>query len=125
MAAWYLQEYHNIVGMNLDIDHPLGAPPADALEGLGHVRMLYNVSLNPSDPVSDPQHRYGNTNLDFTFSRYFPHVKRYVDAGLRVILVFTHQTYGEGREEFWGPMGSKHLWDKAERPEGCRHDRRR
>ena len=110
MAAWYLQEYHNIVGMNLDIDHPLGAPSADALEGLGHVRMLYNVSLNPSDP----QRRYGNTDLDYTFSRYYPHIKRYTEAGLRVILVFTHQTYGEGREEFWGPMGSKHLWDKAE-----------
>lgn len=118
-AAWYLQGYGlhdpaeaitgvNLPGMNLDLDHHLGAPDPAALGKNGWVRMLFNVSLNPSYPHGDPR-RYGNTDVNYAFNRYYPTIERYARAGIKVILVFTHQTYGEGQNYIWPNMNSG-LW---------------
>jgi hypothetical protein len=115
-AAWFLDAYSlndpaealpgiALPGMNLDMDHPQGRPDPAALRGLGWVRMLYNVSLNPNFPQGDPR-RHGNTDLDFTYNRYRPLLDRYIGAGLKVILVLTHQTYGEGQGFVWHQMNA-------------------
>lgn len=115
-AGWYLEAYSSedpveaipgvkLPGMNIDLDHRLGRPDPAALKGIGWVRMLYNVSLNPTKPENDPR-RYGNTDLDFTFNRYRPFIEQYTRAGIKVILVFTHQTYGEGQGFVWHQMNA-------------------
>lgn len=115
-AAWYLDAVGTddpieaipgiqVPGVNLDVEHALGTPDPAPLAGLGWVRFRYNVSLNPSRPEGDPA-RYGNTDLQATFNRYSPILARYRDAGLKVILVLTHQTYGEGQGYVWPQMDS-------------------
>lgn len=127
-AAWYLDGCGlydpagaisgiNIPGMNLDINHHLGAPDAAPLKNLGWVRLLFNVSLNPNYPEGDPR-RYGNQDVDFAYNRYLPHIQRYVAAGNKVILIFTHQTFGEGRGDlgyFWPTMSSDQWKDLSNR----------
>ncbi|GAB4510926.1 MAG: hypothetical protein OHK0046_08320 [Anaerolineae bacterium] len=93
----------NIPGMNLDIDHPLGKPNPDLLKPFGWIRLKFNVSFDPRRPEGDPQ-RYGNENVEYTFNRYLPEIERYVRSGLKVILVLTHQTYGEGKGFVWPQM---------------------
>jgi hypothetical protein len=113
-AAWFLEALStadpveglpgiNIPGMNLDIDHHLGAPPPEQLGTLGWVRLVYNVSLNPNFHDS---RRHGNTDLNFTFNRYRPLLERYASAGIKVVLVLTHQTFGEGQGYVWPQMNS-------------------
>jgi hypothetical protein len=80
-------------------------PEPALLNKLGWVRLLYNVSLNPNKPENDPK-RYGNTDLNFTISRYRPYLQRVANAGLKTVLVFTHQTFGEGQGYNWGQMSS-------------------
>ncbi len=120
-AAWLLEargqddspaafEGVNVPGMNLDVDNPVGTPDPNQLKNLGWVRFLYNVSLNPTRPEGDPN-RYGNTDLDFTFRRFLPVLQRYVDVGLKIILVFTHQTFGEGQGYVWPQMDSNRWRD--------------
>lgn len=94
----------NIVGMNLDIFHPLGLPHPSRLGEVGWVRFLYNVSLNP-DRHGVHDGRYGNTDLEATYNRYKPALERYARAGKKVLLVFTHQTYGEGQGYDLGNLG--------------------
>ncbi len=95
----------NLTGVNLDLLHPLGRPDPARLGQLGWVRLPYNVSLNPDKPISDPS-RYGNTDLDATYRRYRPLIERYARAGIKVLLVFTHQTFGEGAGYNWLDMSS-------------------
>ncbi|NDJ62355.1 MAG: SH3 domain-containing protein [Chloroflexi bacterium] len=92
-----------ITGVNLDILHPLGKPAADRMQGLGWVRLLYNVSFNPDNGT------FGNTDLGPVHDRYRPVIEAYANAGLKVLLVFTHQTYGEGQPGFplWEQMTSQ------------------
>lgn len=114
-AAWFLEEHtgeipkvvtteqllaglRNITGMNLDLNHPLGSPDPARLQGMGWVRFLFNVSL---DPTKQGDARYGNMDVNATFERYKPHLEKYANAGFKILLVFTHQTYGEGRNEYW------------------------
>lgn len=115
-AAWYLEAYStddppegingiDIPGMNIDIDHPLGLPDPGALENMGWVRLKYNVSLNKNFPEGDSR-RYGNTDLNYTYNRYVDTLRRYNQAGCKVILVLTHQTYGEGAGYVWHQMDS-------------------
>ena len=115
-AAWYLDAYSlddpteaivgvNVTGMNLDIDHGSGRPSANQLGELGWVRLLYNVSFNPNFGEGDSR-RYGNTDIHFTFNRYRPFLEAYTNAGYKVILVFTHQTYGEGQNYVWHQMNT-------------------
>jgi hypothetical protein len=64
---------------------------------------LFNVSLNPNFPEGDPR-RYGNTDVNFAVNRYLPIIQRHANAGNKVILVLTHQTYGEGQGYIWPTM---------------------
>ncbi len=102
-AAWYLAPYEgalpevmaippalNLTGVNLDIYHPLGTPDPARLRGMGWVRFGYNVSA-----------AQGSEDIDAAYNRYKPVLEKYARAGLKVLLVFTHQTYGEGKNEFW------------------------
>lgn len=101
VAAWFVKETHaplgilnakgvNAVGMNLDQFHPQGTPMPERLKGLGWVRFGYNVSMGK-----------GSQDLEAAFKLYAPLAERYAKAGFKVMFTFTHQTYGEGRDEFW------------------------
>jgi len=100
-AAWFLrattleegQEVFpgvNPAGVNLDIFHPLGKPAASRLGDMGWVRFGYNVS-----------NLRGSEDIKAAFQRYLPHVEAYREAGYRVVFTTSHQTYGEGKAEFW------------------------
>ena len=80
----------NPVGVNLDIFHPLGTPAASRLGDMGWVRFGYNVS-----------NMRGSEDINAAFSRYLPYVEAYREAGYRVVFTTSHQTYGEGKAEFW------------------------
>jgi hypothetical protein len=95
----------NITGMNLDLFHPLGHPDPTRLKGVGWVRFLYNVSYNPDNNT------YGNTEIQATYNRYKPVLEKYARAGMKVLLVFTHQTYGEGQGYMWNQMDSNRWRD--------------
>jgi|GEM_PF-1321440 len=101
VAAWFVKETAtpigilnargvNILGMNLDQFHPQGTPEPERFKGLGWVRFGYNVSMGK-----------GNQDIDAAFKIYKPLAERYAKAGLKVMFTLTHQTYGEGRDEFW------------------------
>ncbi len=107
-AAWFLQaisaellERVRLTGVNLDPNHPLGKPSPSRLGNMGWVRFLYNVSYDPQSNT------YGNTSLTKAYNRYRPFIEQYARAGYSVILVFTHQTYGEGAGYDWNAMTSK------------------
>lgn len=115
-AAWFLRAVGPndpteaitgvpVPGMNLDIDHHLGRPDPAALGNIGWVRLKFNVSLNPTLPDGHPN-RYGNTDVRFTFDRYRPILEGYQRAGKKIILVLTHQTFGEGQGYVWPQMDS-------------------
>ena len=100
-AAWYMRATTqaegaealpgvNPVGVNLDIFHPQGKPAPNRLGGLGWVRFGYNVSNGR-----------GSEDINAALARYLPQIAAYRRAGYRVILALSHQTYGEGKSEFW------------------------
>ncbi len=95
----------NITGMNLDLFHPLGHPDPARLKGVGWVRFLYNVSYNPDN------NSYGNTDIQATYNRYKPTLEKYARVGMKVLLVFTHQTYGEGQGYMWNQMDANRWRD--------------
>ncbi len=104
-AAWFLEATRkggegwladvNPVGVNLDAFHPLGTPNANQLGQIGWVRMGYNVSALT-----------GSEDIQAAYNRYAPLAERYVRAGYKVIFTTSHQTYGEGKNEFfpWNTM---------------------
>lgn len=104
-AAWYLSAVGpeastppvagNMTGMNLDMMHPLGRPSANRLKGLGWVRFAYNVSMGR-----------GSTDFNAAFNLYRPYFEAYANAGIKIILILTHQTYGEGTGYDWTKMTS-------------------
>jgi hypothetical protein len=98
-AAWLLEAVVrerdgltgvNPVGVNLDQLHAQGTPDPSRLGRMGWVRFAYNVS-NAS----------GSEDIAAAYERYAPLAERYTQAGLRVMFVVTHQTYGEGQDMFW------------------------
>lgn len=111
-AGQFLQEYKGpfpipaptpvsgILGMNLDMFNPLGRPKPERLKGLGWIRVKFNVSFNPDNGT------YGNTDINATFNRVRPFIEPYVKAGMKVLMVFTHQLYGEGAGFHWPSMDS-------------------
>jgi hypothetical protein len=90
----------NITGMNLDMNHPLGRPDPARLKGMGWIRVKLNVSYNPANNT------YGNRDVRAAVNRTLPFLEPYVKAGLKVIMVFTHQLYGEGAGFLWPAMDS-------------------
>lgn len=114
VAAWFLEAVLprertggqrfadvNIVGVNLDQLHPLGTPPADRLGNIGWVRFGYNVSNN-----------VGSEDIQAAYDRYAPLAERYTRAGYKVCFTTSHQTYGEGRNEFFPwPNMTDDKWD--------------
>ena len=114
-AAWFVQKHIgeipeagkipvalNTTGVNLDVQHPLGTPDPALLKGMGWVRLGYNVSAAK-----------GSEDIQAAYDRYAPHIERYARAGIKVMLVFTHQTYGEGKNEFWPwPQMTTTKWRK-------------
>lgn len=90
----------SLLGMNLDIFHPQGHPDPAAMQGIGWVRIKFNVSFNPENGS------YGNRDIEAAYKRYLPHIERYAQAGMKVLMVFTHQLYGEGAGFNWQQMDS-------------------
>lgn len=123
-AAWFFKRFDgplptkrieaNITGVNLDLYNPIGRPDPSRLGRLGWVRVPYNVSLNPERAQEDPA-RYGNVDLDSTYRRYHSLLDRYARAGYKVLLVFTHQTYGEGAGYNWQNMTHEQWRELAKR----------
>jgi hypothetical protein len=85
----------NLSGVNLDELESFGTPGPEELGNLGWVRLNYNVSND-----------VGSLNIDDAYNRYQPLLQQYTDNGYQTILILTHQTYGEGRDEFlpWSEM---------------------
>ncbi len=111
-AAWFLQATQksasglfdgiNILGVNLDQLHPLGTPDPSRLGGIGWVRFGYNVSNNS-----------GSEDIVAAYDRYARVVEKYVKAGYKVLFATSHQTYGEGKNEFWPwPSMTDQKWDQ-------------
>lgn len=123
-AAWFYKRFDgplttrvieaNITGVNLDLMNPLGRPDPSRLGRIGWVRIPYNVSLNPERSVEDPT-RYGNIDLDATYKRYHPLIEAYARVGYKVLLVFTHQTFGEGAGYNWANMSREQWRELAKR----------
>jgi hypothetical protein len=90
----------SLTGMNLDINHPLGRPSPERMKGIGWIRVKFNVSYNPDN------NSYGNTDINYTFNRMKPFIEGYVNAGLKCLMVFTHQLFGEGAGYHWPSMDS-------------------
>jgi hypothetical protein len=88
----------DILGMNLDMHNRLGRPAPDRMKGIGWIRVKFNVSYNPENNT------YGNTDINATFNRMKPFLKQYTDAGIKVLMVFTHQLFGEGAGYNWPQM---------------------
>ncbi len=83
----------NMTGINLDLLHPLGKPAPERMKGVGWVRFAYSVSMGR-----------GATDLDAAYNLYAPYIERYAKAGLSVVVVLTHQTFGEGAGYHWPSM---------------------
>ncbi len=90
----------NYLGINLDPYHPLGKPEPGRLGGLGWVRLAYNVSAAK-----------GSEDIDAAYNFYRPIIEQYARAGYKVMFAVTHQTYGEGKNEFWPwPNMTREKW---------------
>lgn len=96
-----------ITGVNLDLDNPAGNPDPAQLAGLGWVRLKFNVSRNPNFPPHDEARAFGNQDVNFTFNRYLPYLQACQRAGVKVILILGHQTYGEGGGFTWESLNDE------------------
>lgn len=85
----------NLSGVNVDELETFGLPEPEELGNLGWVRINYNVSND-----------VGNLDLDEAYDRYQPLLEQYARNGHQNIVLLSHQTYGEGRDEFlpWSEM---------------------
>jgi len=100
-AAWFVEArlprnrppVTTLNGVNLDIFHRLGKPDASRLGNMEVVRLLYNVSMGT-----------GNQNLDQAHAQYAPYIEKMAQSGKKVLLVYTHQTFGEGAGYNWNEM---------------------
>lgn len=99
VAAWFLQTIPpdllagNLNGMNLDLRHVRGGPAADRVRGLGWLRLPYK---------STPSQGFASLNDSHAF--YQPRLEAYARAGFKIMIILTHQTYGEGAGYFWPRM---------------------
>ncbi|MBZ0299932.1 MAG: glycoside hydrolase family protein, partial [Anaerolineae bacterium] len=83
------------IGVNLQPNNPQGLPDPAQLGTIRWVRLVYNVSFDPVDGT------YGNLDVNAAYEHYHSAIERYANAGYRVMLVFNHQTYGEGQGWNW------------------------
>lgn len=83
-------------GWNIDLIH--NAPPPALFTGTGGIRLVADVSgaLGPNT--------YGNVDLRPFFDRIRNYLRQMKAAGLRPLVVFTHETYGEGQSYNWEQM---------------------
>ena len=102
VAAWFLEARSPrsapatgtaLNGINLDRRHPLGSPDPSRLGAMSYVRMAYNVSDGR-----------GSQDLNAAYNHYAPYLDQLARAGKKIILVYTHQTYGEGAGFVWERM---------------------
>lgn len=95
-AAWFVEAVTasqeppiptnlTMTGINLDFTHRLGKPAPERMKGLSWTRFVYNISRGT-----------GSTDIEAAERLYRPIIEAYVKAGLRIILILGHQTYGEG-----------------------------
>ncbi|MBI5667247.1 MAG: hypothetical protein HZC41_04495 [Chloroflexi bacterium] len=103
----------NILGMNLDIYNRLGRPDPAQMKGIGWIRVKFNVSLDPDRPFTtdNSSGRYGNTDIVAAFNRHRPALEPYARAGIKILMVFTHQLYGEAAGYNWNEMTTAHWRD--------------
>ncbi len=109
-AAWFLNaigldlsNVGNIAGMNLDVQHHLGRPAGDRVNGLGWTRFAYNVSQGR-----------GSTDFNMADRTYRPYIERYAESDAKPIVVLGHQTYGEGAGYNWTQMDDA-KWERFTR----------
>lgn len=108
-AAWFLEAttksegsevFPNVnpVGVNLDIYHARGVPNPNFLGDIGWVRFGYNVS-----------NFNGSEDINAALQRYLPVITAYRNAGYHVVFTTSHQTYGEGKIQFypWNQMSDE------------------
>ena len=90
------EEGHIECGMNLDPQNPQGTPANhNELASVGWVRFPF-VASKAHFP-----------NLEAAFNFYDPIINAYHALGVQVLLVLTHQTYGEGEGFIWTQMNSQ------------------
>jgi hypothetical protein len=93
-----------IAGVNTDPRNPVGDPAASRLAGFTYARFPYNVSN-------------GTGSLDFEAAHQFyaRRIDAYRAAGVTPLIIFTHQTWGEGQGEgrdfIWRQMSAGD-WDR-------------
>jgi len=85
-------------GINLDVLTGIGRPDPSRLGAMTYARFAYNVSRGR-----------GSQDLDAAKSIYAPYIDALRRANKKVILVYTHQTYGEGAGYVW-PQMSDDQW---------------
>ncbi len=89
---------NNQMGVNLDFMHPLGRPDPANVAGMWlrvPLKALYHQS-----PFSTPEQ---------AAQKYIKWMQPYADAGCKLMLIITHQTFGEGAGYDW-----KQMYDKPE-----------
>jgi hypothetical protein len=83
-------------GMNLDPRNPVGMP--------FNINELANVDWVRFPFLASPAHF---PNLDAAFNFYDAVINAYDQLGAQILLVLTHQTYGEGAGFNWAQMNSQ------------------
>lgn len=93
-----LQDTSIPLGVNVDYRYPGGFPDVEALGDITWMRLIYSISYNPRDGT------FGNTDVDLAIENYRDQIADYSQSGRKVMLVLTHQTYGEGAGYIWENM---------------------
>jgi hypothetical protein len=99
VAGWFTQTIPpdqltgNLNGMNLDLRHVRGGPAAERLRGLGWLRLPYKATMSQGFPSMNDAHSF-----------YQPRLEAYARAGFKLMIILTHQTFGEGAGFNWPSM---------------------
>ena len=99
-AAWLLnavarEPLGELPGVNLDPKHPLGKPAPSRVAPLGWIRLAYKAVATQGFPTINDAHTF-----------YDPLLAGYAAAGVKIVIVLTHQTFGEGAGFNWEQMYS-------------------